>query len=112
MSQQEYNSMSNEMRILLLSNRIIIEVACTYKEGEISQKINTLRDNMMKAARIFWNADQATWTNSHAEIMKTFEENIDPMRASVTEDFFNSLEEPSIFQLCQFKKQKKQRTVS
>ncbi len=93
---QEYRTMNNEMRILLLSNKIIMEVACEYGEGNIMQKVNKLRDDMLNAARIFWNAQFKTWKESKSEIEKTFHENIDPLRASIMDDFFNSTKELTI----------------
>ncbi len=44
--------MNNEMRILLLSSKIMIEVACEYGEGVIMQQIKTLRDHMLNSARV------------------------------------------------------------
>lgn len=104
MSNREYRSMINEMRILLLSNKIIMEVACVYGEGNIFQKISELRNSMTTAASIFFNARQETWADSHAEIMRLFNENIDPTRASITDDFFHSLREFSILVMLKIKK--------
>jgi hypothetical protein len=103
LSQQEYNSMSNEMRILLLSNKIITEVACVYGQGDRLQKISQLQSSMTNAARIFWTARQEIWGDSHKKIMEMFETSIDPLRASVMNDFFNSLKEFSISDLAKKK---------
>jgi len=38
---------------------------------------------MTNVARIFWNARQETWEDSHTQIIKIFTDNIDPLRASI-----------------------------
>lgn len=103
MTSQEYRTMNNEMRILLLSNKIIMEIACEYGEGTIMQQINNLRDNMLTAARIFWNSRQETWSDSHTQITNLFNSQIDPLRQHITDNFFNSLNEFSIFKIFKLK---------
>lgn len=99
MTSQEYRAIKNEMRILLLSNKIIIEVACEYGEGSIMQQINTLRENMLTAARIFWTARQETWADSHAQIMNLFNNEIDPLREKIMVNLFDSLKGFTIYNL-------------
>lgn len=90
LSVEEYRSMSNEIRVLLLSDRIGTEVVCVYGEGDVLQKINALQGELKKAARILWAAKQDTWPDSRKGIMKIFEEKIDPIKVSVMGDFLNS----------------------
>ncbi|HAU1234310.1 TPA: hypothetical protein ACXHA5_000646 [Legionella pneumophila] len=91
MSSEEYKSMNNEMRVLLLSEKIIVEVACVYGDGDMLAKTNLLRNYMTNVARIFWNARIETWDESHNKIMKLFSENIDPLRINIMSDLFNNL---------------------
>ncbi len=96
LSAEEYRSMSDEMRVLLLSDRIVTEVVCVYGEGDVLQKINALQGELTKAARILWAAKQDTWADSTKGIMKIFKEKIDPIKASVMKDFFHSTGKISI----------------
>lgn len=91
MSSEEYKSMNNEMRVLLLSEKIIVEVACAYGDGDMLAKTNLLRNHMTNVAHIFWNARIETWDESHNKIMKLFSENIDPLRINIMNDLFNNL---------------------
>lgn len=96
MSSEEYKSMINEMRVLLLSDKIIVEVACAYGDGDMLAKTNKLRNNLTSVARIFWNPQLETWDDSHNEIKKLFSENIDPLRKSIINDLFNNLGELTV----------------
>ncbi len=93
---EEGRSMNNDMRILLLSDRITTQVVCVFGEGNILQKINALKGELTKAAEILWAAKPDTWPNSEKEIMKILKEKIDPIKASVMKDFFHSAGKISI----------------
>ena len=96
LSNEEGRSMSNDLRILLLSDRITAQVVCVFGEGNTLQKINALKGELTKAAEILWAEKQDNWSEAEAEIMKIFKDKIDPIRASVMRDFFNSTGKISI----------------
>jgi len=96
LSEVEYRSMSEEVRVLLLSNRITTEVVCVYGEGDILQKINALQGELTKAASILWASKQDTWSESSKKIMEIFQKKIDPLIASVMGDFLKSTGKVSI----------------
>lgn len=99
MTSQEYRTMNNEMRIFLLSNKIFMEVICEYGEGRIMNQIKSIQDSMLTAASFFWNAQQETWNDSHAQMINLFNTQIDPLREKIMNDFFNSLKEFSIYNI-------------
>ncbi|MBI4309708.1 MAG: hypothetical protein HY591_05205, partial [Candidatus Omnitrophica bacterium] len=93
---EEYRAMSDEVRVLLLSDRIATQVVCVFGEGNTLQKINALQGELTKAAQILWAAKKDTWPDSANGIMKIFQDKIDPIKASVMKDFFHSTGKISI----------------
>lgn len=91
MPSEAYKSMNNEMRVLLLSEKIMVEVACAYGDGDMLANINSLRSYMTNAASIFWNARVESWDESHKKIEKLFSEKIDPLRIIIMSEPFNNL---------------------
>jgi hypothetical protein len=91
LSHEEYKTMSKDVRVLLLSERIIALVACVYGEGKVLQRVGEIRELLLKVARIFWTSEQAGWADSSSTIVEIFEQKIDPMRVDITRDIFKSI---------------------
>ena len=83
----EYRVISREVKIMLLSSKIPAMVALVYEEGEDVQRINALQGELLKVARILWNARKEIWSQANKEISKEFDKIIDPLRKSISDRF-------------------------
>ena len=97
LSDEEFRKHSYEVSILLLSEKIKIQVALIYGEGEKLQKINTLQGELTKIAQMLWAADKNTWDQVNKKIMETFSKTIDPLRGNVSKDFLLSAKKITMF---------------
>lgn len=96
LTQEEYRKLSNEVRTLLLSDKIMTIVALTYGEGDKLQKINALQGELSKVAGILWALNQNNWKESHLEIMNSFNKKIDPIKAMTMKEFLYSAKIKSV----------------
>jgi hypothetical protein len=80
LTMEQYNAASTDLRARLLANEIPARVALVYGEGEELEMVNQLRGKMLEAARKLWKATQTTWKTDSSEILKLFEQEIDPLR--------------------------------
>lgn len=99
MPSDEYRTMNNQLRILILSNKILLQTAITYGQSEIFNKITVLHDQLSKAARIFWNSRSNSWQQDNNQIMQIFKEKIDPVRTDLTNNLINSLNDFSLLSI-------------
>lgn len=80
LTMDQYNAASSDLRSRLLANEIPARVALVYGEGEELGMVNQLRGKMLEAARKLWKATETTWKTDSSEILKLFEQEIDPLR--------------------------------
>lgn len=97
LSEEEYRIISNEVRTLLLSEKIKTQVTLIYGEGDKLQRINTLQGELLKVAQLLWAADKDTWDESSKKIMESFNKIIDPIKAIAMKDFLVSARKVTMF---------------
>ena len=87
LSDEEYRRISNEVRALLLSEKMKTQVVLIYGEGDKMQKINALQGELEKVATTLWTANENTWTESSKNILNSFDKVIDPIKATIMREF-------------------------